>query len=673
MEHTLRLFCGGPLGLNPEDALPIVEDNFLLVADGLGGSGGFSHAQLSDEAKQRETFFDTVFSGVFSSSMSEENFGKIRAYAQESLALYFDLSDEQKADRRCVFTSGYFASRLVSTMMYGYLLELGEKGVSDIIDEFLCGENDISALQDKWGEYFTAKISDGLKLAAANGNFYIEGNTSGSMTMLLPTTLVTELYRENEDSVDVVYLWAGDSRGYFWDRKGLLHITKDHENDGVMYNQINLSGKFQIDCKYLRIPKPCMLFCTSDGCYSCMGSPLHLEYFFFDAFRKADSYDQAAKLLQEMYESISEDDANTIAMRIFGYESYTQLKEVVIERLEELHATYAGELPDIFKVNYVEIQLRAKKIIRPVAKKLSLAEYSQLATYVSQQLGSDLMQIGADEEDSSEQEIRSLIDELHAMVREHYWEIVTYIHQKRLEIECYDSKDLACYKKENSKHEKKKSKHMDYLDEQQTKLENVVSVLREQLERLRKLDSSTLKSARPSLSVLHELTGKLTSKKFYDKAIAIKKEEQEAADDTQAYVNKHPDYVERIVDGLKNGVLGPEIFPNSETVFRAKEILDRIEEIHRTREDRMMQCVQRFWSDEKNRQKRIDLLSQMRLEFPDDPMWQSFDAAFVEALDQYGKAGMDIEKRAMLVERYNGYYYSMQNDKQEEQTDDQTV
>ena len=184
IEQTLQLFCKGSGSNNPEDALPIVETYFLQVADGLGGSGGFSHAQLCPEAMQKDSFFDTVFAGAFP-ELNNVDRARVKAYAEASLEKYFALDTEQKTDRRCIYTSGYFASRLVSTLMYGYLSEMGEACICEMIEKVAGADEGKQELCKKIGEHFTEKVYSGLSEAAKQGNFFKETKNVTTSVLVL--------------------------------------------------------------------------------------------------------------------------------------------------------------------------------------------------------------------------------------------------------------------------------------------------------------------------------------------------------------------------------------------------------------------------------------------------------------------------------------------------------
>ena len=209
MENGFTLFCPKPGRLVAEDAIPFAEDGFFLVADGLGGSGGFAHPSIKEEATKAETFFETVFHDVFDDCMSEEDKNKIKEYVLKSFEGYFALSDEEKHDRSCIYKSGYFASRIVAALMYAFLLQARD-GASE-------GEEAPAMTLEAVGKRYQEKLKNALLKVSENANLIYDTEKTGYI--LLPTTLVSVLYKEYEDRVEALSLWAGDSRGLCWEKR----------------------------------------------------------------------------------------------------------------------------------------------------------------------------------------------------------------------------------------------------------------------------------------------------------------------------------------------------------------------------------------------------------------------------------------------------------------------
>lgn len=693
-EHFLKLFCGGRGNNNPEDAQPIVEDNFLLVADGLGGSGGFSHAQLKPEAMQADAFFDTVFSDIFS-NLSEEDFARVKTYAETSLESYLALDYEAKTDRRCIYTSGYFASRLVSTLMFGYLLEIGKDGVAEIIEEFAQQADNYAELRRKNSERFTEMVRNRLVQVANNGNFVKETKNISKSMLLLPTTLVTMLYLERENHVDVVFLWAGDSRGYSWDKNGLLQITNDHETDGVMYNQINLSGGFYIECAYQRIAKPCMLFCTSDGCYTCMSAPLEFEYYFFDQFRQANSYEEATKLLIKLYEDNSQDDANTVAMRVFGYDSYDQLKADIAGRVDAIYEEYTGELPEIFITNFDVEKVTAKKKINLVAKNLNPEEHPWLASYLRGTLGRDSAEEIQAKCAERDQRMNACREQLTALAKTHYWSLVEYVVSHQIRADCYNAQDYQQYQKVQRDLELKKEIFEDTLDKIFEELKSGVEAAEKALSEMKNLiDPQPHKT--PAINNLKLevdwLVSVRSNKNKNNAKSSLKKEEivlplqqcpaewvsghcseiaklnKSLAKYRDQYAGEHPAYLKCIVELLINKDISTEAFADLDVVSQADQLVNEFVElgamqIREAIEMQHKELAQQYWI--KNR---VEVLAELYADNPDAPFWQEFDQSFVTALANYCAACAAMKLRDQLYDRYNSYYFSKQEVVQNAQT-----
>lgn len=181
----------------------------------------------------------------------------------------------------------------------------------------------------------------------------LESKTKGSY--LLPTTLTVALINETADGLDVLYLWAGDSRGYLWNTEGLAQITDDHERDETMTNLITLTKPFQLEARLFKTSKPAILFNATDGCYKCpcFASAFDLEYVFLQAINTSNSFEETASNLDKQFTVIgTHDDSNTMALTSFGYESFELIKAAVAQRLADLQEHIINELPGILERDY---------------------------------------------------------------------------------------------------------------------------------------------------------------------------------------------------------------------------------------------------------------------------------------------------------------------------------
>ncbi|MBO4667682.1 MAG: hypothetical protein J5666_06140, partial [Bacilli bacterium] len=260
-----------------EDTYPYSTKNILLVADGLGGRGGFPHKKIlehDDDILDKDKFYDKVFGKVFEVEADEN----LKEYILQAFNEIFETKDYYKLSNKTYRSSGYFASRLVSSIalyeIYNNSFLNVKKLFEDIEKEKEKYKVDDKQKEDqcsfkaikKYANTLSESIKEKLEEIADRVGFEIETSAGGAY--LLPTTLAIALVNDSDDreDIDVVYLWAGDSRGYMWNKDGLAVLTDDHEKNETMTNLITLSQDFYIEGKMYNFKKPCILFNASDGC-----------------------------------------------------------------------------------------------------------------------------------------------------------------------------------------------------------------------------------------------------------------------------------------------------------------------------------------------------------------------------------------------------------------------
>ena len=349
-----------------EDAFPYEKEGILLVADGLGGRGGYPHTKVDKKILEKEGFFDLVFGDVFLPCPEDEEgkkeYEEFKEFVLDSFTEIFQTKDYYFTSSKTIRPSGYFASRLVVAIL------LHEIKYSPKCDKEQLFKDIYEATTEEAKEEIMARFSNELadrlreKLdkIAKKINLVVETSLSGAY--LLPSTVCLTLVNEKEDKVDAVYVWAGDSRGYLWDKDGGLgQVTDDHEKDETMYNLVSLSREFKLESRFVSFDKPCVLFNATDGCYkcSCYASPLEMEMTFLNIFSNAENFDVASKEFCEEYKRIGRhDDSNTMALHLYGYvdeegkEDYGKFQKAVKDRLLYIQDNIVAKLPDILTVNY---------------------------------------------------------------------------------------------------------------------------------------------------------------------------------------------------------------------------------------------------------------------------------------------------------------------------------
>lgn len=332
-----------------EDGYPYAKDNLIIVADGLGGRGGYFHTKINPEILNRETFFNAVF--VDGYDLADDDY---KEFVLTSFRELFALKDTYLSDANGKRTSGYFASRLVTAIVL-YELRFNPEFQKDTVFSTISERTpeEVDRFAKELGARLAKNLQKRLSNAAQRMGLELESKTKGNY--LLPSTLVVAIVNERERDAEVLYLWAGDSRGYFWDIDGLGQITEDHERDETMYNLVTLTKPFQIEGRFVKVEKPVLLFNATDGCYKCQcfASPFDLEYIFLQALVGANSFENASAILDTQFASIgTHDDSNTMGLISFGYCDYESVKQAAQKRIEQIHSKYVSRLPDILERDY---------------------------------------------------------------------------------------------------------------------------------------------------------------------------------------------------------------------------------------------------------------------------------------------------------------------------------
>ena len=101
-----------------EDARPFADDNMILIADGLGGTGAIRHLSIVKEMLDRETVVSALFKDVYS-DLENETFAN---YVKDSFVELYPLKDVYDKEHPYVLKkSSYFGSRIVcSSLLYRF-------------------------------------------------------------------------------------------------------------------------------------------------------------------------------------------------------------------------------------------------------------------------------------------------------------------------------------------------------------------------------------------------------------------------------------------------------------------------------------------------------------------------------------------------------------------------
>ena len=349
-----------------EDCYPYADGNLLIVADGLGGRGGFPHRKIKAEVLQREKFYDIFAKGVFGETDDE-----FKNFVLESFSELFELRECYFTDSTTMRTSGYFASRITTAVVLyecKYNPNFDRASIFGKVREL--SEEDRKKFLSELGTKLAETVWNKNTMIADNLGLELESKIVG--TYLLPSTLVVAIAEDKEEDVEALYFWAGDSRGYVWDKNGLAQVTDDHEKNEAMTNLVSITKPFGIEVAFKRFAKPVVLFNATDGCYKCpvFASPFDLECVLLNAITGTDNLVDTAQILRDTFKKIgTHDDSNTMSLVTFGFEDFATLKNAANARMSEIQKTIIDKLPNILVRDYQgeldRLDAQYKKFIEP--------------------------------------------------------------------------------------------------------------------------------------------------------------------------------------------------------------------------------------------------------------------------------------------------------------------
>lgn len=346
-----------------EDARPYVGDNFMFVADGLGGAAAIRHQNFNKDMFNNELLPKVLFNDMeeYDLDFLQKN-PEYLSYVQNSFFEFTSIKDCYFDNIYNIKKSGYFGSRIVSAVVLHEMLfdKFRKERKWQVEDGFLFDKyneaTDKNLFLSNLGLELKNVIKTQLKQIANNSNLYYETSYVG--LGLLGTTLCATLFYEREDCVEAIYFVAGDSRPYVWNVDGLFQVANDQEGeDGGMTNYIkaNEDGDFYIDCKYHKFTKPCILFNASDGCFDSKYfiSQLAFEKLLLETIVSNSSiYDVQNSLTETFLEYGKHDDSSTISCKIFGYDDYSKLKVDAEKRLQTIKSEYFNVMQTLLEQDY---------------------------------------------------------------------------------------------------------------------------------------------------------------------------------------------------------------------------------------------------------------------------------------------------------------------------------
>lgn len=200
-------------------------------------------------------------------------------------------------------------------------------------------------------ESLNAYLKCGLGKGPAHGNNKLR--IGGSMVRDFPTTLALALARLEKGKLVVHVVWAGDSRVYLLDSKGLAQLTLDDSeeadafdnlsNDGELTNLLSSDGKYTLHYKRLELTEPTLVFAATDGCFGYIPSPMEFEYTICRCIQESATVNALREKLRQEFKKTAGDDLAMSCMGLLSG-SYQGIRQLAANRVETLEKDYLSQL-----------------------------------------------------------------------------------------------------------------------------------------------------------------------------------------------------------------------------------------------------------------------------------------------------------------------------------------
>ena len=169
----------------------------------------------------------------------------------------------------------------------------------------------------------------------------------GTMVRPFPSTLAMITFQIVNGRLSTEHFWAGDSRTYVLDAFGIGQISVDDikgedamtnlTRDGALTNVLSADSQFVIHKAHFEPSYPCMMLCSSDGCFGYVASPMEFETMILSSLERAQCVDEWQRILSDEIASRSGDD-QTLALAAFGFSSFREMKDYFYDRYQAMLA-----------------------------------------------------------------------------------------------------------------------------------------------------------------------------------------------------------------------------------------------------------------------------------------------------------------------------------------------
>ena len=360
-----------------EDAHPFVNNAGMFVADGMGGSAGVPILRFDERCFDEDTL-SKMLCDYFSFNSAEDK-EEFCVYSKENFSslsnpVMKEFYRNPTGNTLRLKKSGYVGSHVLGAVFAAMLIHLSSSNNYSQLD--------VSLWKETVEKYRDSMFEQYKKVISVLDSEYVRGSLD--KIDYYGTTMAGVFFKENEDSVDAIFLNCGDSRSYVWDSNGFRQACDDQGRNGGMTSRFSLGKevKVRISCEVRNYKKPCSFLCMTDGFYGVFGgkdgfhsTPLYMEGFLMNVLSTQSSIEDAASRLKSVFDTKGQiDDSNSMVMASFGYNTYEELKEAAKNRMDYINREYClTSMPDDFLlVDYKKIvsdlQEASADSIKPLLK-----------------------------------------------------------------------------------------------------------------------------------------------------------------------------------------------------------------------------------------------------------------------------------------------------------------
>lgn len=232
-------------------------------------------------------------------------------------------------------THAYAASRLCAGVFY------------ESFHRFFPGNWNIQELVDR-------KIMPELRTRFARNAPKEDMAVGGSLVRTLPTTAAAAfLQQQGDGNVRITSVWAGDSRVYLLDARGLAQLTADdtnqpdpmenHYDDGILSNVICADRPMRLNVSSITAKPPFMVFAATDGCFGYVSSPMLFEGLLLETMLQSSWIAEWEDRLKGILGEIAGDD-HSMCMASVGFGDFEAVRNTMAVRFQTMEREYLSTL-----------------------------------------------------------------------------------------------------------------------------------------------------------------------------------------------------------------------------------------------------------------------------------------------------------------------------------------